>query len=399
MQVMFRFLIIAQEPAPYKTDLFNAFPRAVGWDTTVFHVCSKDWSPEGSHSFSELPQIGYREVICKGKGWIGELVSIARMIRLFVAKNDLLMICGYSKPSLVCAILLSIIRRIPFVFWTDHFNCDEPAIGGRVVKYFRSFLRRAIFHNAKAVLICGKAGCESAVKGGCTENKVINFPYVVDATRIRRSTGTSSDIDDIMKIESNKKLILFSGRLIERKGLGVLLQAVAHLRQYNDDFFLIIEGGGPLRQSYEKRCGQLGIEDAIRFLGFRQMQEHAILLSIADIIVVPSIEDPWGIVVHEGMLLGKAVCASDAVGAAADRIRSGVNGFIFRSGDWRSLSETLGFLLSNDTVRQRVGKTAEETASLWSVERNVRILADMINCSSENSYDQQSISQCLHTRL
>jgi len=378
---MLRFLIIAQEPAPYKTDLFNAFPRIVGWDTTVFHVCSKDWDPQGSHSFSKFPKIDYREVLCKGKGCIGEIVSIIRMIRVFDIKNDLLMICGYNKPSLIFALIVSILFKFQFVFWADHFNCNEPKTGGRVVKYFRSFLRKAIFDNAKAVLVCGKTGWESAIQAGCIESKLLNFPYVVDASRIKRPSGTSRDLDDISNLVSKKKIILFSGRLIERKGLGILLQAVAHLRQYNDNFFLIIEGDGPLRKLYEKQSSQLGLSDIIRFLGFRQMHEHAILLSIADIIVVPSTEDPWGIVVHEGMLLGKTVCASDAVGAAIDRIESGMNGFIFRSQDWRSLSEILEFLLSNDTLRQRIGEAAKETASIWNAERNVRHLAKRIGFS------------------
>lgn len=111
--------------------------------------------------------------------------------------------------------------------------------------------------------------------------------------------------------------------------------------------YLVIEGEGPKRNEYEALAADFKIIDKCFFVGFRQMDEHIGLLSISDIVVVPSYYDPWGLVVHEGMLMAKPVIASDRVGAAIDRIEHEKNGFIFPAGDLYKLSWLIKFLASD----------------------------------------------------
>jgi len=169
-------------------------------------------------------------------------------------------------------------------------------------------------------------------------------------------------------------MVFFSGRMIERKGLEILLRASAKLLKEGSDFFLIIEGDGPLKQKFENMANELELNDHLIFVGFSQMDRHAYLLSKSDIVVVPSTEDPWGIVVHEGMLLEKAVCASDAVCSARDIIQHGINGIIFPSGDSQTLAQELKTLLANRETRFELGRRAKETAEYWSPKRNVEAL-------------------------
>ena len=72
--------------------------------------------------------------------------------------------------------------------------------------------------------------------------------------------------------------------------------------------------------------------------------------------------------------MGKAVCASDAVCAARDRIQHGINGILFPSGDWSTLVNELKTLLHDREMRLALGNKAKDTAEYWSPKKNVDAL-------------------------
>jgi len=369
-----KLLIISTEPAPYKTDLYNAFCDLQDWHVSVFYALTKSWEPDASHDFTKLPDEKYETSYHHGKGLFGQIICSYKVIKQFKKAPDFLIIATLNRLPFITSVLYAVIRGIPFAFWDDHFNVGTPNIKFIFTRAIRSFMRWLVFRFSKAVLICGNYGWETAVEVGCPEEKLVNFPYVVDHNRLKslaKSPDSSINLKDKIK---NRLVILFSGRMIERKGLGVLLKAASQLLKENEDYFLIIEGDGPLKHKYENMATALNLNENVIFVGFSQMDRHAYLLSIADIVVVPSTEDPWGIVVHEGMLMEKAVCASDAVCSARDRIQNGTNGIIFPSGDWHILSSELKTLLHNSEMRLRLGKHAKVTAEYWSPKRNVDAL-------------------------
>ena len=118
---------------------------------------------------------------------------------------------------------------------------------------------------------------------------------------------------------------LFVGRFIERKGIDLLLAAFRRL----DRGELWLAGDGPLRGFVEEEAKA---DPRIRYLGYA---DEAMLPGVyreADVLVVPSLFEPWGLVVHEGLAYGLPVITTDQVGAADDLIESGVNGYIVAPG-------------------------------------------------------------------
>lgn len=125
------------------------------------------------------------------------------------------------------------------------------------------------------------------------------------------------------------------------------------------DWILWIEGAGPELQAYTKLANSLGLEERCRFLGFCQYDLHSWLMRSASVVVVPSLEDSWGIVVDEGLQLGRAVIASDATNSGHDLINHDVNGFVFPAGNVVQLAGIIDALIVNPDLMARVGRAAQ----------------------------------------
>ena len=130
---------------------------------------------------------------------------------------------------------------------------------------------------------------------------------------------------------------LFVGRFIERKGIDVLLAAFRRV----DRGELWLAGDGPLRSYVE---GEAQEDPRIRVLGYADEEALPELYRQADILVVPSHFEPWGLVVHEGLAHGLPVIATDQVAAADDLVDSGVNGYVVPAGSHEALAEAMGLV-------------------------------------------------------
>lgn len=366
-----RLLIVATEPAPYKIDLFNAFVDSGEWEPMVFYSKSKDWSPDAGHDFRELPCACFDSRIINGRTLISTMRGVLLLAKLFKSfKPDFSIICGYIGVLPIVALIICVATRHPYAMWADWFNNEQPE-GWRILSAaVRRLLRKIVFSTATLIMMCGREGIASAIRAGCSSSKVINFPYVVDFERLSASNPARIPAACLNDYSTKKTIILFSGRLIPRKGLALLLNAVSLITN-SEEWVLWIEGDGPLSCEYMTLGEKLGLADRCRFLGFCQMQLHGWLLSHADIIVVPSLHDPWGIVVDEGMQMGKVVCASSGACSALDRIIHGKNGFLFDTADTCSLSNILSVLLSRKDLRETLGLEARRTASHWTPKSNI----------------------------
>ena len=126
--------------------------------------------------------------------------------------------------------------------------------------------------------------------------------------------------------------MLFAGRLVEAKGVPDLLAARERLGAAA--LPLVVAGTGPLEPLLRDRTG-------VHALGFRNRDELVELYALADRTVVPSRDEPWGVVVNEALACGSPVVVSDAVGAARDLVRDGVDGRIVPAGDVGALAAAL----------------------------------------------------------
>lgn len=371
-------LVIELEPTHYKIDLWNAFAESAGADVTVVYSERKNWSPDGGHDYQRFPPARFQSVVLEGKGLGGAVRSALRVLGMArKVAPELTYIAGYVHLQTMLAIVYCVIAGRRFVVHADVFNNGRPA--GRLAWLklaLREGLRSLVFRHAGAVLVCGRLGVETARQAGCPQEKIRDFPYSVSLSRIRSDQPEKIPEQCLGDLNVGRLVILFSGRMIPRKGLPTLLQAMTKIPG-DADWVLWIEGAGPELAQLSRQAEALGVAARCRFLGFCQYDLHSWLVRSADIVVVPSFEDSWGIVVDEGLQLGKAVVSTHATGSAVDRIVDGDNGFIIAAGDSAVLAARLSALLSDCALRERLGQSAAVGPRNIRPEDNVVTLMNM----------------------
>lgn len=170
------------------------------------------------------------------------------------------------------------------------------------------------------------------------------------------------------------RMILFVGRIEPLKGLDVLLESIAHLRKRDSleeiRFCLVVIGGEKESDSemmsaemarIQALREQFGLEDLVAFLGKRSQDTLPYYYSAAEVVVVPSYYESFGMVALEAMACGTPVVASQ-VGGLAYLVQDGVTGYTVPVDDPHSLAERLMSLLSDPALRNNMGKQAIQYA-------------------------------------
>ena len=162
----------------------------------------------------------------------------------------------------------------------------------------------------------------------------------------------------------DNKVVLYVGRLEPLKGVDILLRAVAQLEQ-DDTVRTLIVGGdmeGDLEMNRLQSLSQeLGISANVSFLGRMDQQELPIYYNAADICVVPSYYESFGLVALEAMACGTPVIAS-RVGGLPTIVKAGFTGYLI---PWRCpepFADVLDILLGNQAIRNAMGKASRKAA-------------------------------------
>ncbi len=172
------------------------------------------------------------------------------------------------------------------------------------------------------------------------EVKVIPLPY----SPIDFSPATREKLG----LVSNKRYLVSVGRLVKRKGFSQLLQAMALLPE--NDVELLIVGEGPERETLLTKAKKLGLMDRVKFLGYQSNEKKFQYLANADLYVLSSFHEGFGIVLQEAMQVGLPIVSTN-VGGQTDFLEEGRNAFLVPPRDPESLAKAIMKLLSNNSLR------------------------------------------------
>jgi D-inositol-3-phosphate glycosyltransferase len=164
-------------------------------------------------------------------------------------------------------------------------------------------------------------------------------------------------------LREDDRILLFVGRIEPLKGVDILLGAAAQVQSDSDCFVLVIGGDSSARQGemahLRSLAAELGIAEHVNFLGAVDHEKLPLFYSAADVCVVPSFYESFGLVALEAMACGTPVVAS-RVGGLAVTVRDGETGYLI---PWRCpepFAERIELLLGNEELRRAFGKSARE---------------------------------------
>ena len=293
---------------------------------------------------------------------------------LDAGKFDALWIHGYAHASHWAAMLSAKKRGVKVLLR------DEAHAISATRSPAKRFAKRAFFEMLKlgvdAYLAIGSLNRDYYKGYGVSADDIFLVPYAVDNERFAAQAAKAAPMRDAFKrslgIAPGRPVVLFCAKLIERKRPGLLMRAFARIAKDTAlrDPVLVFVGDGPQRGELEAEAAKLG-PDAVRFLGFKTQNELPACYDLADVFVLPSGQEAWGLVVNEVMCAGKAVICSDSIGAAPDLAVPGDNGAIFRTDDEADLARALHDVLASETKLAAMGAASKARIERWSFAEDV----------------------------
>ena len=164
---------------------------------------------------------------------------------------------------------------------------------------------------------------------------------------------------------------IFVGRLIAPKNLLMLLKAFTAIGKQSPDWGLILLGEGEQKAELEAYCEENNLKN-VHFLAGVAWHEVPDYLALADVFVLPSVSEPWGLVVNEAMICHLPVLVSEACGCVEDLVQNGKNGFTFNPNDEAELTEKLQYFTQNTAQFAQMGAISAQIVSAFEPKRVAR---------------------------
>ena len=299
-------------------------------------------------------------------------------------KFDAVFVSGYFYASAWITIFAAKWYGVPILFTTEAHSLRSWATQSKWKLRFKRLLVRRILSLGKVLLSVSSGAVEQLKALGFSKDRIVLSPYAVDnAWWTAKAAEVNSDaVRRSWQIPVSARIVLFCAKLQPWKGPLDLLEAFA--RASVPESYLVFAGDGPLRSRIEQRARDHGISGRIRFLGFVNQSQLPAVYRASDLLVLPSLYEPFGLVVNEAMLCGCPVAVSDRVGAKFDLVRQGENGCIFPAGDVDALAAVLTDILSDPEKRVRMSAAARTRMETWSPREYVEGLVEAVNLAARS---------------
>ncbi len=317
-----KVFVLTDCPSPYQVELFNEIEATGECELEVGYLRSRDpgrrWQQTGiRHASIEMENGG---------------VARARES----ARRADLVVFNYYRHAQAERLIEE--RTGPWCFWGERPGFRQPGWAGRLLRKWKLSKLHA---SAAPIWGIGKFAVDEYRREFGGRRAYFNLPYFSDLQRFKTE----------VRQEKSERVFLFSGSLIARKGVDLLLSAFARLAHEVPNVRLRIVGDGEARFQSER----------VEFVGFRDWHELPREYAAADVLCVPSRYDGWGLVVPEGLAAGLPVIATDRMGAALEFVETGRNGWLISACDEEALLGAMREAVFSDL--RKMGCNAQQSVS------------------------------------
>ncbi len=401
-----RVLLLNNLPAPYFTPLFARLGELLEGKLTVCY--SSDWNQTVGWE-SDSTDSGRGQAIIldrrapKLRRWFGSGVAaaVALLKVLRTDKPEFVLCYGYTLLPQFVLLLWALATRTPFALSGDaNFYNDAPkglkGIG-------RTFWLRLVVGRAAALICVGTANRMFWQKYGARPEQLFLAGFAVDNAALvsasdkfrnpffsytkehEENTKKGKQIFDSLresscdfvdeKFPDDKTIFLFVGRLVERKNVRLILQAARRLDA--ERFAIVIAGSG---EQLEELKSLAADQANVHFLGNVAPADLPAVYAMADVLVLPARDEPWGLVINEAMACGLAIVAHEHCGAAVDLVAED-NGFRLSGFSVEELAAAMNQLIHDQGLLDSMKEASRQKIQDWTIENAANGIIEAIASS------------------
>jgi glycosyltransferase involved in cell wall biosynthesis len=296
--------------------------------------------------------------LARGSRWLVLNRGVLPLMRRL--RPDVVLLGGWSQPAFWTLLLAARAARIPVLAWVESTARDERS-GTTLLEHAKHAFLRA----CTGFVVPGTASAEYLAALGVPASRITVAPNAVDPTVF----ATAAE-----RAETGPVTILNVGRLDPEKGVDVAIRAVGRLR---GEVRLVVAGTGREEGALRALADHV-VPGRVDFLGFVPRDDLPALYAAADVYVLPSRSEQWGMTLNEAALAGLPLVASDAAGGTYDLVEDGVNGFRVPAGDADALAAALQRLVDDGELRKAAGAESRRigarfTPEAWAAAVSARV--------------------------
>ncbi len=351
-----RVLFTTNIPSPYRVDFFNELGKSC--DLTVLYERSD--ANNRNNEWLKSKAINFKEVFLHGYNVGNDSALCPQIINYFNAKlYDIFVVGGYCTPSGILSIIYLKLKNIPFIL-----DFDGGFIkAGKTVKHY---LKKYLISSASWWTSTGPKTNEYLCYYGAKPENIFNYPF----TSLKKEDILNKVIDleakqafrQELKIAEDK-MIMSVGRFDYVKGYDVLLKSCTQLNKDTGVYII----GGKVNSVYADMKEKFNLPNA-HFLEFKAKNELAKYYKAADIFVLPTREDIWGLVINEAMGYGLPIITTDRCIAGLELVENGENGYIIPVDDPNALAEKCKTILSDKILCKKMSEKNLEKIQKYTIE-------------------------------
>ncbi|MCA0362925.1 MAG: glycosyltransferase family 4 protein [Bacteroidetes bacterium] len=277
-------------------------------------------------------------------------------------KPDVVNISGYYEPAMNLILLYCKLSGIKVVISIDSTESDNPNVG------WREKVKSLVVNMGNGFFCYGSKSAEYMYKLGISPEKILLKNNAVDNQKVASIYQEAQKSREIKKniLGLRKYNFIYVGRLIKFKNIDNLLAAYKNLN--TPDWGLIILGNGSEEEKLKHYVSENQLE-GVCFVDGKQWFEVPEYMALADIFILPSFSEPWGLVVNEAMACGMPVLVSEKCGSAPDLVHENKNGFKFDPFDVVQMTEKMNEFVLKPEIIEPFGLKSKQIIQNFSPEK------------------------------
>ena len=358
-----KILFLSNIPSPYRVDFFNELGKLC--DLTV---CFEGESATNRNSqWKNDGERNYKEICLNGIRTASDKFFSLKVLKILNQKWDHIILGGYATPTLMLAILYLKARKKPFILEAD---------GGRISSesQYKYKFKKFFISSASAWMSTGKTTTDYFIHYGAKKESCFVYPFTslwqkdLDKAESLRRTVSKKEIRKKLGM-SEEKIVLSVGRFTYDRGYGkgydFIMNAAEKTKDKDIGYYIV---GDEPTEEFVKWKEEKELEH-IHFVGFKKKDELADYYIAADLFVLMTRGDIWGLVINEAMSYGLPIISTTTCVAACELITDGESGYIIDLDEAKQLEEYVRRLLQDEETHARFAEASLEEIKKYTIEK------------------------------